>query len=416
MAVGLVAAGFASASAVAQAGSRDAATVQTQAAWVERGPGRSVVVRAISATGQCPRATINGKSRPMFAHASPIAPDFPVTVCERRALLPADGIRVGGTKLRSPPLDPSRIVVVGDTGCRMAAPNHFQACNDYQQWPWAQVAQSIAAWRPQLIIHVGDYLYRESPCPSGNAGCAGSPYGDNWPTWNADFFTPAAPALQAAPWVFMRGNHEDCDREAGGWFRFLDPRPMPTACTDMTPPYAIRLARLKLLMLDSSGASDFSPFNPQPYAPQFAALNQMAGKRKAWFLTHRPLWGLAAISNGTKVAVTNETLQLASGNTLSPQVQMVLSGHLHNFEVFSFTGGRPPQIVSGEGGTQEDAQITAPVLGTNVAGQTITSSQILSRFGFMTFTRQRQGWIGTARDIYGSPLFQCRIAGGAAPC
>src|SRR5262249_9219466 len=51
--------------------------------------------------------------------------------------------------------------------------------------------------RQDLVIHVGDYLYRQSACPPGDAGCAGSPYGDDWPTWKADFFAPAAPALLA---------------------------------------------------------------------------------------------------------------------------------------------------------------------------------------------------------------------------
>ena len=45
------------------------------------------------------------------------------------------------------------------------------------------------------MIHVGDYIYREDPCPAGDEGCAGSPYGDNWPTWEADFFEPAGAAL-----------------------------------------------------------------------------------------------------------------------------------------------------------------------------------------------------------------------------
>ena len=64
-----------------------------------------------------------------------------------------------------------------------------------------------------------------SSSPAGLAGCAGSPFGDNWPTWQADFFAPAQPLLRAAPWVVVRGNHEDCSREGLGWFRFLDPRP-----------------------------------------------------------------------------------------------------------------------------------------------------------------------------------------------
>ena len=111
------------------------------------------------------------------------------------------------------------------------------------QWPFASVAASAADWDPDLIIHVGDYLYRESPCPADNAGCAGSPYGDTWATWNADFFEPAAPLLDAAPWILVRGNHEDCSREGTGWFRYLDPMPMPRSCEPYTEPYALTIGR-----------------------------------------------------------------------------------------------------------------------------------------------------------------------------
>jgi hypothetical protein len=48
------------------------------------------------------------------------------------------------------------------------------------------------------------------------ANCGATPVGDNWDAWNADFFTPAAQLLTAAPWVFSRGNHEDCGRSWRG--------------------------------------------------------------------------------------------------------------------------------------------------------------------------------------------------------
>ena len=88
----------------------------------------------------------------------------------------------------------------------------------FPRWPAA-----AAKFKPDLVIHVGDYLYRESACPPGNQGCAGSPWGDNWTTWKADFFDPAAPLLAAAPIVLVRGNHEDCKRAGPGWTRLQGP-------------------------------------------------------------------------------------------------------------------------------------------------------------------------------------------------
>ena len=56
-----------------------------------------------------------------------------------------------------------RIVVIGDTGCRLKGDN-VQDCNDPAQWPFAAIARLAAARHPDLVIHVGDYHYRESPC------------------------------------------------------------------------------------------------------------------------------------------------------------------------------------------------------------------------------------------------------------
>ena len=67
---------------------------------------------------------------------------------------------------RVPAPDPQRILVLGDTGCRIKG-TFVQACNDPVAWPFAGLAKAAAALKPDLVIHLGDYLYRESPCPAG---------------------------------------------------------------------------------------------------------------------------------------------------------------------------------------------------------------------------------------------------------
>ncbi len=103
-----------------------------------------------------------------------------------------------------------------------------QPCNDARQWPFAAIARKAADLKPDLVIHVGDYLYRgERVSGELMPDVRGTPFGDNWPEkkrWAADFFTPAQPLLAAAPWVFVRGNHEDCQRAGPGWTRLLAPR------------------------------------------------------------------------------------------------------------------------------------------------------------------------------------------------
>jgi Calcineurin-like phosphoesterase len=226
----------------------------------------------------------------MEERAAPGPLDYAVRTCEARLPRRAKRVALAGQRLPPPADRPRRIVVVGDTGCRLKAVDGFQACNDPRAWPFARVARSIARWRPDVVIQVGDYLYREEPCPQGNRGCEGSPFGQNWPTWDADFFTPAAPALRAAPWLFVRGDHELCSRAGPGWFRFLDPRPMSASCQDLTEPYSVNLAGVRMLVLDTALANDRPPRNPDPYVSQFAALRAMAGAN-AWLLAHKPMWG-----------------------------------------------------------------------------------------------------------------------------
>jgi len=133
-------------------------------------------------------------------------------------------LRLDHKLLPLPPKLLRRIAVLGDTGCRLRITDNgtheVQDCNDAKAWPYANLAVRIAQARPGLVIHPGDYHYRESACPSGRAGCEGTPFGYGWDVWNLDFFLPSARLFAAAPWLMVRGNHEDCDRAKESWYRF----------------------------------------------------------------------------------------------------------------------------------------------------------------------------------------------------
>jgi hypothetical protein len=393
------------------------APAQVDAAWLQFGAQGSLLVRAITHAGTCPTVELGDRAMSMAERAAP-GGAFPVRSCE--SVLP-EGERqvdVAGRHLVVSNAPPRRIAVLGDTGCRLKQVDGFQACNDPRRWPFARIAESLARYKPDLIIDVGDYLYREEPCPVGDTGCAGSPWGQNWDTWAADFFTPAAPALGAAPWVFVRGDHESCARAGEGWFRFLEPRPS-VSCTDRTDPYTVPLGGLRLLVMDTVRADDLDPSPPvvQDFAQQFSALTSEAGD-DAWLLSHRPLWGLVPVSGGTGVQVFNATLQQASNNTLPPGVQLVLTGHIHLAEVLSFGASRAPQMVAGIGGTLMLPEIDQDVVGMDVAGAVLTSATITSQHGFVTFEREPAGWRATIRDVNGRPQpgGRCRVDDKEATC
>src|SRR5262245_56328519 len=155
------------------------ALAETLAAWVELiGPGRDASIRVIVSEGTgCPILTSDGEPLEMQVRAEPgplfsegnLPPDahFPVRVCE--ASLPngkTEGL-LDGKPLPLPRAEVQRIVVFGDTGCRIKR-KKIQDCLDRSEWPYAKVAMHAALARPDLVIHVGDYLYRES---CGRSAC-----------------------------------------------------------------------------------------------------------------------------------------------------------------------------------------------------------------------------------------------------
>jgi hypothetical protein len=160
-------------------------------AWVAVSEGGQAIARIVVASAaDCPAIQIDGAM-----HAMSLRQPLPQGLrpaCEFTIPLGAKKAKVNGQALALPRANPSRVIAIGDTGCRIKG-DELQACNDPQQWPFAQVASQAAHERPDLVIHVGDYLYRENPCPADKqAMCGGTPAGDNWDAWNADFFTPAA--------------------------------------------------------------------------------------------------------------------------------------------------------------------------------------------------------------------------------
>jgi hypothetical protein len=382
------------------------------AAWVELGPGGAVIARVIVDRAACPNIDLNGQPRPMQVRAGPSAA-FAVLVCELTVPPGTTSAVVEGRALPLPRPNPQRIVVLGDTGCRIAS-FAAQACNDPAAWPWARVARSAASFAPDLVIHVGDYLYREAPCPTGFAGCAGSPFGDNWPTWQADFFGPAEPLLRAAPWVVVRGNHEDCNREGLGWFRFLDPRPLPAGCDMFTEPYAVPLGDLQLLVFDDSAAPNGEPPPDMLaiYTAQVARARALAGDR-AWFLVHTGVRviGHLGVQNGVEQLYRNSvTLAAAGALDLPPGVQLHLGGHTHLFEALGFNPPRPPQLISGNAGTQLDDPVTTPLAGLPVFDTTVAFGTNAAQFGYLTGLPLGRGWSFTERDVNGAAVTTCAVA------
>jgi predicted phosphodiesterase len=396
-------------------------------AWVQIAPHNVGIVRAITAARTCPNVRFDTWTVQMKKRAAPDS-DFDILTCEARIPAGIHRIHVGDKHLRPPPLHPQRIAVIGDSGCRLKAgdalDDGFQACNDPDDWEFAKVAKQVAASKPDLIIHVGDYIYREQPC-SGTRGCQGSPYnspGMRWETWEADFFKPGALMLEAAPLIFVRGDHEQCERAGAGFFRFLGPLRL-RCCRDFTDPYAVNFPGLQLVVMDTVQAEDTS-LSPEVvharYKEDFKKVaNLIAGN--AWLLSHRPIWGLRPTTkDGSEVETLNITVQNAlqeAVGALPSQVQLVLTGHIHLAEVLSFTGERPPQMIAGIGGTKLMPDLTKEIVGTALDGELISHSTIDSTHGFIMFARRaHHAWEFILHNAVGEEVRVCRLASKSAIC
>lgn len=429
-----------------------------QSAFTLLGENGQGIARVITTAATCPdlsqdgtTATMTVRMRPATVALRPTASsavdskpsEFPVLTCETVLDKNVRAVQVAGHSLPVPKAEPKRILVLGDTGCRLKkADNAFQACNDAAGWPFRQISDTAASFKPDLVVHVGDYHYRETACPDTNPGCAGSPWGYGWDTWNADLFQPAASLLKAAPWVVLRGNHESCARAGQGWWRFLDPRPLVAGrdCNleaddvhgDFSAPYAVPVGgSAQLIVFDSAKV----PINPlaesdtayQIYMEQFKTVNRLADAASFnIFMNHHPILGFAprkmqdgTISTWPGNAALQAIMERIHAKRLFPaKVQVTLAGHVHLFEVLSFATDHPIQLVAGNGGSANSANLpqTLAVGATPYPDAVIRSFASSRTYGFMTLERQDKAWLMQAWDKSGGLMAECRLENQETTC
>jgi hypothetical protein len=367
-------------------------------AWLQYGADGQPHARAVASTS-CPTLTVDGRTLPMRTRAGANT-RFTDIVCDTPIPATAKHVRVGERNIPAPVEKLNTIVVLGDTGCRIKG-LETQSCNDPEGWPFPTIARSIAKVHPDLIVHVGDYLYRESACPPFNHGCAGSPSGDITQAWDADWFVPAAPLFASAPLILARGNHEVCDRAGMGWFHYLNPTPSST-CEEMAPPYAVQLNGLRLVLFDTAAGGDQSTNQglierERIYFSQAHAL--ISGP--TWFITHRPPY-------------FNVNERTAMGANLTG-FSAVLAGHIHLFSAWNLAG-LPPLVINGEGGDNLDADIV-PVLPWALGNlHTVGASFTEPHFGFGVYTRTANGWRISLRTTDGTESAHCVLEKNRVQC
>ena len=429
-------------------------------AYVVLGADGLALARVLSTRQACGDLELDGRSVPMQLRARAetipqrptrsLAEDskpsvFAEATCELPIPPGTQTARFAGRDLPLPKPVVGRIVVIGDTGCRIKVEDRaFQACREPDQYPFAEIAERAAQWHPDLVIHVGDYLYRENACPNGHPGCAGSAWGYGSDSWHADFFDPARALLAAAPWVMARGNHESCARAGQGWWRYFDAAPLVPGrdCNaavddeigDFSAPYAVPLGDdAQLIVFDSSAAPAGLPPADGHLMHEFAtmvqsisALATRAGHSIG--IDHHPILGFAAVENPqheVELRPGNAALQAVFGNAnehLFPgQIDVLLAGHVHVWEQLSFAGRFPSQFIVGFSGTAEDKVPLPAVLPENAmpapGARVETFSSWVGGFGYMTLERTgNASWDVRVWSRHGVAVNRCQIEGRLSAC
>lgn len=369
----------------------------------------------------------SGTSCPAPAAVRALPSDsFPVLVCQQRL----DGTPVQLPGMARPaaaaPSRVQRVVALGDTGCRASEQN----CADPSAWPFAAVAHGALQAGGDVAVHVGDYIYRETVRDCGGK----QPCGDNWKAWRADWFAPVGELLPAVPWVFARGNHEDCTRGGRGWFLFFDPRDVPAGgCAGTTDPYAVAVPGVgTLLIMDTACAPWYStgcwPLNGlndttraiPAYAAQMGRLpGLIAAGQPAWLVTHVPTWArdFPAQADSAGSSILQAALRRASANgELPPAVGLSLVGHVHAWEALDFAAPRTPVLVVGDGGTSESVGLPA-ALGSPAGGVAVDGYWPGLAFGYTLLQATGSGWTATLVPVSGTgPAVTCTLANGQLAC
>jgi hypothetical protein len=424
--------------------------------WVQMLPdgasgGGGRLVRAIVEHGsRCPLVVEKGQTLEMRGYHARVRTAFPILLCERE--LDADSeASIGPDDLPPRPTDPTAIAVIGDTGCRVT---HFAHQPCHAAWPFQRIAGKVAAELApntgrSLIFHVGDFHYREKPCVDDDRGCGGSPFGDNWDVWKAEFFDPAKKLLLSAPWVIVRGNHENCARAGAGWLFFfvLPSQSFNGVCEDDLPAYHVNIGHTVeqkprvLLVLDTANEGDEhtdSPEKRNKYRDWIADRGDSG--TEVWLALHQPLWLLgheedtlpetrakaADADTCTKDKTSGPLDVLRSDLHDAPRLNgrqrfgLILSGDTHLFQFFrpDEETDLPIQIIAGNGGTALDklpceADTPFRLDRSNVTIHNVTGAiTAIARFGFVMLRPNGEQWAASLLDSTGRLVTTCPIGGG----
>lgn len=378
----------------------------------------------------------------------------PVVVCEVAVPVGVDGRGLIVTGTNTDLLVPtainavSDIGIIGDTGCRVGK-KHTQDCNSATAWPLASFANAMSGANPDVVIHLGDYMYITSTCGVKEAEDCGAfmpppanaPFVGNAGQIMDNVLIPMTPLFNTAPLLMMRGNHEGCTGDGNAYFYFFDahfgtsnscspasagkhaktPRTLqPTWWADMP---LVSGGNLRAVVVDSTYGWDtaVSPWAKKLHPGFVAAQAAVKPGSQNWLLVHRPVFGITSKSIANNFSKTN-TAWISRDVTDASKGELngfnaIFSGHMHLAQSVQVPG-QPGQLVLGNGGTSLDPKkgYVKPKSGPMPPYKTASSWWTKVKFGFGVATWNPTGSWNVAIQGESGELGGCTLTGSSVQC
>ena len=255
--------------------------------------------------------------------------------------------------------NPQRILIMGDTGCRLkdsVIGSEFQNCKNEKAWPFWKLVDAAEKENPDLIIHLGDYHYREN-CKTG-VDCTKftSEIGYGWKPWELDFFAPMQKLFDRAPIIIVRGNHEDCKRAYLGYKLLIANNEWKKECEEYEPAQILTFKDFAIVNFDSSSISDLPNLKGETEwvkrLDDISAKLTNLGVKNVFLVTHKPIYGIIPFRSMLFPGNTNFKNYFEK-SLLRKQIAAVFSGHIHISMVVT-PNQYAKQLIIGNSGTKLD--------------------------------------------------------------
>ncbi len=181
-----------------------------------------------------------------------------------------------------------------------------------------------------------------------------------------EFFNDSKKILEKVPFIFIRGNHEDCNRGGKTWSVLLDNSINFKECSTYDNAFKIEFNNIEFYMIDSAYSQDIVTLDDEGkkqiefYKEEFKKLfSNISSDKKNILLTHRPLFSFE-LDSWKENAKTTELNLILSNSLMSLEkeklnkLNFIFSGHVHIGAIIKVLNEKKnlniTQVIAGNGG------------------------------------------------------------------